>query len=410
MSFKRRLALLSSVVLMAGVVHAADDDLQDEDIQALRDWINSKRMITVRELGGQLSISGEVRAELQSISSTLNGKAQRGRGTGRPNNDYDVEFNLSIDYRTENTWSAARIKFDNDAGTFTDHLGSGTNNKIKVDKAYFGYRLIDRDRHTADIEVGRRAMFLVFDSRLQFASNFDGINFKDSYAVDGVGDLYYQLGAFIVNERKDQAAYVGELGILNVANTGFFTKYSLIDWDTKNTHQIPKEFHFIVSQLILGYKFIPQPWDKVVNFYFGALYNHRARAIKISDHKRANYGGYLGFSIGQLKKAGDWSFEANYQVLAAQCVPSFDVLGIGMNARKNHNFYSHEVDGELVPFTNRRHPEGNVNYRGFRLVFQYMLTNNLNIMQEWNQSITLDDHIGPFRRYKQYEVELIYAF
>ena len=409
MRFYSRLALLSSAVLMTGMIYAADD-LGDEDIQALRDWINSKRMITVRELGGQLSISGEARAELQSINSTHNGVAQRGRGTGRPNNDYDVEFNLTIDYRTENTWSAARIKFDNDAGIFTDHLGSGTNNKIKVDKAYFGYRVIDRDRHTADIEVGRRGMLLLFDSKLQFVSNFDGVSFKDSYAIDGVGDLYYQLGAFMVNEKKDQAAYVGELGILNVANTGFYTKYSLIDWDTKDTHVVPKEFHFIVSQLILGYKFIPQPWDKVITFYLGGLYNHRARAIKISDHKRANFGGYLGFSIGQLKKTGDWNFEANYQVLAAQCVPNFDASGIGMGARRGHGFYAVEKEDKLVPFTNRHQPEGNVNYRGFKLVFQYMLTNNLNIFQEWSQSITLDDHIGPFRRFKQYEVEFIYAF
>ena len=291
MSFSRRFVLLSSAVLLSGIAHAAD--MQDEDIQALRDWINSKRMITVRELGGQLSISGEVRAEMQAISATNNGKAERGRGTGKSNNDYDVEFNLSIDYRTENTWSAARIKFDNDAGTFVEHYGSGTKDKIRVDKAYFGYRVIDRDRHTADVEVGRRAMYLIFDSKLQFLSNFDGVNFKDSYAVDKVGDLYYQLGAFIVNEKKDQAAYVGELGILNAANTGFYTKYSLIDWDTKQVDKVPEEFHFIVSQLLLGYKFIPQPWDKVVNFYLGGLYNHRARSLKITNFQRANYGAYL---------------------------------------------------------------------------------------------------------------------
>ncbi|HUD00769.1 MAG TPA: hypothetical protein VMR37_00415, partial [Rhabdochlamydiaceae bacterium] len=390
------------------MVHAAD--VNDEDVQALRDWINSKRMITVRELGGQLSISGEVRAELQSINQTTNGKAERGRGTGKPSNDYDVEFNLGIDYRTENTWAAARIKFDNDAGTFTENIGSGTNNKIRVDKAYFGYRVIDGDRHTAEIEVGRRVMLLVFDSKLQFVSNFDGVNFKDSYSVDKVGDLYYQLGAFIVNEKVSQAAYVGELGILNVANTGFYTKYSLIDWDTKEVDKVPEEFHFIVSQLLLGYKFIPQPWDKVVNFYLGGLYNHRARALAITDNRRANFGGYLGFAIGQIKKAGDWNFEANYQVLAGQCVPAFDVSGAGMGSRKGHSFYYEEKDKEIKPVKDRHKPEGNVNYRGFKLVLQYMLTNNLNLFQEWSQTITLDTHIGPFRKYKQYEVELIYAF
>jgi hypothetical protein len=152
------------------------------------------------------------------------------------------------------------------------------------------------------------------------------------------------------------------------------------------------------------------PWDKVVNFYLGGLYNHRARPLEITYHKKANFGGYLGFSIGQIKKTGDWNFEINYQVLAAQCVPSFDVSGTGMAARKGRSFYYHEKDDKIVVNTNRHQPEGNVNYRGFKMVMQYMLTNNLNLFQEWSQSITLDDHIGPFRRFKQYEIELIYAF
>jgi hypothetical protein len=29
--------------------------------------------------------------------------------------------------------------------------------------------------------------------------------------------------------------------------------------------------------------------------------------------------------------------------------------------------------------------------------------------QQWKQSITLDNDIGPFRRYKQYEVDFIYS-
>lgn len=407
----RRLALLGSVVLLTGAVYAADTDVENEDIQALRDWINSKRMITVRELGGQLSISGEVRAELQSASETINGVAQRGRKSSNdtPNNAYDAEFNLSIDYRTEDTWAAARMKFDNDAGIMNEFFGSGTNSKIKVDKAYFGYRLVDTDRHTMDIEVGRRGMFLVFDSRLQFGSNFDGVSFKDNYAVDQVGDVYYQVGVFLVNEKKSQVGYVGETGILNIANTGFYTKYSLIDWNTKHDVKIRRQFNFIVSQLLLGYKFIPQPWDKIVNLYLAGLYNHRARAHSISDHKRANFGGYLGFTVGQLKQAGDWSFDAIYQVLAAQCIPDFDNIGVGLGNSTGNGFYYTKSEKDIID-SSRKTAEGNVNYRAFRLTFQYMLTNNLNLFQEWAQSVTLDTDIGPFRRYKQYEIELIYAF
>jgi hypothetical protein len=405
MTLSRRLALLGGAVMLTGALQAVD--IEEQDIQSLRDWINSKRMITVKELGGQLSISGDVHAEMQSVSLVKNGIAQRGRGTSRPNNQYDVEFNLMVDYRTERSWLAARLRFDNDAGLLNDNFGSGKSDKIKLERAYWGYRAFDGDRHTADIEMGRRGpMVGLFDSKLQFLSNFDGIDFKDSYAVDNVGDIYYTLGVFIVNEKKDQAAYVGEAGILNIANTGFYTKYSLIDWDTKNTHQISEQFHFIISQVILGYKWIPQVLDRPVVLYTGGLYNHRARPTEFSAGKKANFGGYLGFNVGALKLAGDWSVDLNYQVLAAQAVPDFDVSGIGIGARSEDGFYA--LDGDRV--TKKNDAQGNVNYRGFELTVQYLISNNLNLWQQWKQSITLDNHIGPFRRYKQYEIDFIYMF
>lgn len=404
-SWMRRLTLLSAAVLMTGALQAVD--MEEQDIQSLRDWINSKRMITVKELGGQLSISGDVHAEMQSTSLVKNGVAQRGRGTGRPNNQYDVEFNLLIDYRTDRSWLSSRLRFDNDAGVLNDNFGSGKSDKLKLERAYFGYRLLDGDRHTMDIDIGRRGpMVGIFDSKLQFLSNFDGVAFKDSYAVDNVGDLYYQIGAFIVNEKKDQAAYVGEMGILNVAGTGFYAKYSLIDWDTKDTHDIRRQFDFIISQMILGYKWIPKVLDRPVVVYTGALYNHRARSMRFTHGSKANYGGYLGFNVGALKLAGDWSFDANYQVLAAQCVPDFDVSGIGMGSRVEDGFYARS--GKKV--TDKKLAEGNVNYRGFELTLQYLISNNLNFWQQWKQSITLDNSIGPHRRYKQYEIDFIYSF
>lgn len=415
MDLSRRITLLGLAILLTSAMHGAD--IEEEDMQSLRDWINSKRMITVRELGGQLSISGDVHAELQSTSVVKNGKAQRGRGTGEPNNRYDVEFNLVVDYRTDRSWLSSRLRFDNDAGLLNDQFGSGKSDKLKLERAYWGYRLIDGDRHTMDIDVGRRGpMVSMFDSRLQFNSIFDGISLKDSYAVDNVGDIYYQIGAFMVNEKKDQAAYVGEAGILNIANTGFYTKYSLIDWDTKRVHKCRPQFHFIISQMTLGYKWIPQSLDRPVTIYLAGLYNHRARPVKfffdddsslnVTHGKKANYGGYLGFSIGALKQAGDWAFDANYQVLAAQCVPDLDVSGIGMGSDSKQGFYWNK--GAKV--TTKSDIEGNVNYRGFELTFQYLISNNLNLWQQWRQSITLDKDIGPFRRYKQYEIDFIYSF
>ncbi len=406
MHFRFRLSLF--FLLFFGTSYAVG--VKDEDIQSLRDWISSKRMITVREMGGQLSISGNVHAEMQSCTAVRNGIAQRGRGTGFPNNLFDVEFNLLVDYRTDNTWLAARLRFDNDAGSFNDLFGTGTDNRMKVDRAYWGYRVMDSNRHTMDVNVGRIGVISsFFDSRIEFGSNFDGVSFKDAYAIDNVGDLYYQLGIFIVNEKKTQFAYLGEAGILNIANTGFYTKYSIINWDTKEMDKIPPQFDFIVSQTLFAYKWIPQRLDRPVVIYSAALYNHRARPLSVTGYKRANWGGYLGFSIGALKLAGDWAFDANYQVLQAQCVPDFDVQGVGLRSTGGVNFYYTRRAGKLTLNT-QSIAEGNVNYRGFELTAQYLISNNLNLWQGWRQSITLDKSIGPFRKYKQYEVDFIYSF
>ena len=58
----------------------------------------------------------------------------------------------------------------------------------------------------------------------------------------------------------------------------------------------------------------------------------------------------------------------------------------------------------------RKTAEGNVNFRGYMMTLQYLITNNLNVFQTFSQSITLDSHIGPFRQYKMYELDMIYIW
>jgi hypothetical protein len=405
-----RTTLFSSAVLLTASAYSAD--IENEDLEALRDWINSKRMITVKELGGALSISGDVHAEYQGITETINGKRQR-RGKTNPADNFDVEFNLLLDYRAERSWAAMRLRFDNNAGILNPQFGSGKSDKIKLDRAFFGVRIIDDDHHTMDFEAGRRSMGLAFDSKLEFGSNFDGLLFTDNYAFDWFGTFYYKLGTFLINENKMHVGYMAETGVLDLGRSGFYTKYSLIDWDTKHV-DIPEQFRFIVSQLILGYKMVPQIINRVTTFYVAGLYNHRAQKLAVTRNKRANYGGYAGFSIGQLKLKGDWSVDANYQVLAAQCVPDFDSSGVGIGNTNGIPFYFHEgttASGHKGKIRNTsKDAQGNINYRGFQITVQYLLLNNLNLFQQWSQSVTLDDDIGPFRRFKQYEIDLIYLF
>ena len=53
-------------------------EVDQKDVNAVREWINTKRQVTVRELGGALSLSGEVRTEFQSSTEVSNGVKQLG--------------------------------------------------------------------------------------------------------------------------------------------------------------------------------------------------------------------------------------------------------------------------------------------------------------------------------------------
>ncbi|NGX39826.1 MAG: hypothetical protein KR126chlam1_01160, partial [Chlamydiae bacterium] len=50
------------------------------------------------------------------------------------------------------------------------------------------------------------------------------------------------------------------------------------------------------------------------------------------------------------------------------------------------------------------------NYRGFSITLDFLLTDKLDMQQNYVQSITLDDGFGPFRTFKQYELEFIYSW
>lgn len=418
MRFWNRFFVLLSVssVFCSGVFAATldeSDDFDQKDINAVREWINTKRQVTVREMGGALSLSGEVRTEFQSTAETLNGIKQRGHGGAilkdghpLPQNGFDVAVNIMLDYRADLSWGSIRLEFDNDAGIF-----SGTLNKLKVTRAYWGVRVVNLDETTCDIEVGRRRMSSIVDSKLEFGNNFDGAWFRFDQKYDPFGDFYIHAGIFIINENKNQFGYLGELGILNIAGTGLYTKYSLIDWNTKNQHNSTQNlrFDYLVNQLIIGYKFLPEKLQKIIQIYSGGLINANAHETALTHYTKQNWGAYVGFSIGEIKKKGDWAFDMNYQLLAAQAVPDFDVLGIGLGNAANAGFYTANQDG-TGGFNTSKTAGGNVNYRGFQMTLDYLLSNQLNVQQSWQQSVTLDKSIGPFHRYKQYEIEFIYGF
>lgn len=338
---RRQLFLLTSCLSLHTLSFAdtieAGAELEDRDIQALREWINTKRQVSLKEIGGDLSISGEVRTEFQSAWEKRNGVDQRGSKGFLPGQAFDVEFNLMLDYRTDRTWASVKLEFDNDAGIF-----SGTLNKIALERCYWGVRVLDCDEYTFDIETGRRFMSSIFDSKVQFGSFFDGILFRYDHAFEKIGDFYIHAGPFVINDNKNHFGYVGEIGFLNIVGTGFYTKVSLIDWDTKHYALgfVNHRFQFLVGQLTAGYRFRLESIKKLGVVYAAFLWNFLAEKRAVSNFQRANWAAYAGLSLGQLRKQWDFALDINYQIVAAQAIPDFDSSSNGVGNANRSGFYT----------------------------------------------------------------------
>lgn len=394
---------------MITTAFAIDDGspgLEQRDIEALRDWINTKRQVTVKERGGNLSISGEVRAELQSTNEKKNGIKQRGSGgqTVAAMRAWDVEVNLMLDYRTDRTWATIKLELDNDAGS-----ESGTFNKLSVERAFLGGRVVNADTYTMDLEIGRRNLGYTFDSKVMYGSFMDGLLYKYDQAFDAIGDLYFHGGPFLVDDRLDHYAYVGEFGLLNIGRTGLYSKFSSVCWDTKHTADKARNsaFRFIPVQMILGYKL--RAFDTIFTFYGAGLCNPVARGTKVSYGRKLPWAWYTGFSVGELRKKWDWSFDVNYQWVQLQAIPDFDGGGIGRGNASKVGLYSEKTYGKGDSLK-RGEGVGAGNYKGIAVEFLFLLTNNITVYQAWRQSVNQDPTIKPTFSYKQYEFEVIYGF
>lgn len=389
----------------------AESDMNSEeaDMDALRKWIHEKRMISIKELGGDLSLSGETRVEMQASSEKHNGRQVRGphKDQPRPTVAFDLEVNLMLDYRTDNSWTSIKLEFDNDMGIF-----HGSGNHINLEKAYVGARLYSTETFTIDGSMGRQPLFNLFDSKVEFASNCDGVSLRLSKAYENIGDLYTTTAIFLINDKGNHFGYVGELGMLHISHSGLYAKYSLIDWKKHYENPIKRaRFDFLVSQILLGYQIDGRDdtWWKLVKLYLAGLMNHFAEGRNITLGEKENLGWYIGAAIGQVKKKGDFAFEMSYQWVQAQMCPDFDAFGIKRGNAFGVGFYTKKLDGSGGR-TNIHTAVGGCNYKGFIAELLYAISNNFTMLQNIQFSQNENKHIGPFIKWFQYEIEFIYAF
>lgn len=412
-------------------------DLNENDFEAVRDFVRTKRITPLADKINNLTISGDVRADWRYITEKLRGERIRG-GDGvfvareeqiindeiiqvgeripLSNNVFDVQFNLYLDYTTDCTWAVAHVVFDNAMGVDDNGLdctldpegyhGSASADNLNLVKAYFGYNLYCCNETRVDVELGRLGyLYDVFDSQIQFLSRFDGILFTYSTEIPCVGPFYTKAGGFVVDERVNHFGWAAEVGLLNICDTGIDFKYSFVDWRKNGLNRCfardPIGFKFLNSQWQLTYNFNAQIVDAPSTIFAGYLVNHGAPDYTFENDVRipvdgANTGWYVGFTVGEVCEEGDWSFQGLYAYVEAHAMPDNDVRKIGTGNALQDSFTANAV--------------GYVNFKGFQLAFLYAVTDNLLVNSLFDYSRPVDKDIGGSHEYAQYKLEAIYAF
>lgn len=418
--FKNLLTILLSIGITTGAIHARDpgdvskydEELNEQDWDGLKRYLQTKTVMDVMEKATHMSISGDIRTEWRHMNESRDGERLRGphaiKKNGDPvsRNDFDMEFNLQFNVNYDRTWAVAKLRYDNTAGVDRYFRpcdrdpeafnGSGFCGDLCLRKAYMGYNVYKGCGTVFDIELGRRRLSDVFESEVQFLSRFDGILFKYSTDLEAIGRVYWNTGGFIIDERTNYFGGVTEIGALNIADTGFEMKYSFIWWPqySKNRCEVsnPRGFRYQVSQIGLAYNFIaPSLCCEPGQLYGAFLYNHDTRSSQRN-------GWYIGLTVGEVVEEGDWAFDLQYQWVEAFVIPDMDASGIGRG----------NVQDESI--TNLDQRRGNTNFKGWKAEFLYALTDNITLDAILEASRQIDSHIGGRHRYSKFELEAIYAF
>jgi hypothetical protein len=244
--------------------------------------------------------------------------------------------------------------------------------------------ICDDDMCRLDVEIGRQKSKDLFDSKIQFDSNFDGVLLKFARNFEGVGKAYLRAGPTLIDNYVSHFGWMGEVGLTDIMDTGFYAKYSM-NSITKRGKDVPlsedsrgnpfldptvkadknaKRWQYRNSQVTLGYRFDPEMIGVPVKAYGAYLINHAAKKHEVSK-KKENKAWYIGAIFGdeKLNKEGSWNVDVNYQHVLKQAVCDYDNQGIGHN------------NADKIPY-------GNTNFKGAAVKGCYAITDNFHLEVE----------------------------
>ncbi|WP_348660458.1 hypothetical protein [Chlamydiifrater volucris] len=390
----------------------------------IQEYVTKRGYVETRGRGGVLRLAGDVRARWIYAKEDIKDSKDKGTFADTkkllPINRYRSEFNMYMSYLAENNWMTSKMRWAAVAG------GENTAAGVDIDRAFIGYRLFRNPVTKSDffIEIGRSGLGDMFESEVQFSSQFDGIHLYCSKRIAKA--LPWQVivhgGPFVVNMATKHYAWVAE-GILSNLPANFLMKYSIIDWnsfkpETLSEDQqvkkpvkgaaLPQKYEYLVGQFLLGNR-SSMPWGKgkrkSIYLYGAVLTNYLAKATTTTLNKKENLAWFVGGTLGSLRKAGDWSVTVRYEVVEALAVPEIDVSGIGRGNSLKY-WFAQAVAGNYDP----KDANGFTNYKGVSGLFAVGITNSLSFRAYGAYSRPENDKLGSDFTYRKFDVGLISAF
>ncbi len=278
--------------------------------------------------------------------------------------------------------------------------GSGETHTLTLRKAYTGYNIFDEGVTRLDAEVGRRRLFDAFESRIQFNNYFDGLLLSYFGGVPDISTFTAKAAAFVIDQNVNHYGYVGEVGLMKLANSGFDFKYSLIGWGKRGVnrynHKNSLGSRFTNSQALLAYDLSNRVGAKT-RVYGAYLHNHAAKRNERTRNSKANNAFYIGATVGEVKKAQDWAVDLCYQWIQAQAIPEGDFRGIERDNPRNISFW-------------KSRSQGYGNCKGLKVDAFYALTNNLTLNAALQRVTEQNRRIGGKHSSYRFELAAMYTF
>lgn len=305
---------------------------------ALQEWLADNYAVKLKNTGGQLELASLIIAEGSAISEKINSVQQMGRCSSckKPRYPLGISYIFNGKYSAARSWGIFYLRYSNAMGIVT-----GTSDQISLDRAYLGYRLMEGEGSSFEIDVGRRFVGDLLSSTVQFNTRMDGIDFRYATVYPSWAQIYLTGTAFLVDANAKQWAYGAELGLLQIADSGLNFQLSFIDWDTGGSSYVPGKrgsatedlycknnprFRFRNIQPQLNYQWNSKWGERVYEFvvYAGASYNLAARACAIVNEGRPQPG-----SIGKCCTPIEWTPGNQYGCLSGTDCVSCDGCTVG---------------------------------------------------------------------------------